>query len=186
MDSATRKARLRKNLIAQRLSIPLDRWQQDSDRLCQNLQSLALWQQAKTILAYFSFRQEPDLSSLFPRHRRWGFSRCTGDTLSWHGWTIDEPLELNVYGIYEPTAIAPLILPPEVDLLLVPAVACDRRGYRLGYGGGYFDRLLSSPQWRDIPSIGILFEGAYLEEVPIDPWDKKLQGICTQSRIEIF
>ncbi|MEG3435772.1 5-formyltetrahydrofolate cyclo-ligase [Pannus brasiliensis CCIBt3594] len=186
MDSATRKARLRKQLIAARRSIPIERWEHDSERLRENLRALALFQRAKTILGYFSYRQEPDLSSLFTLHHRWGLSRCAGDSLSWHCWTPGDPLELNRYGIYEPMAIAPEILPAEVDLLLIPAVACDRRGYRLGYGGGYFDRVLARPEWRDIPTIGILFEGFYLEELPIDPWDKPLQGICTESRIEIF
>jgi 5-formyltetrahydrofolate cyclo-ligase len=186
MDAATRKTRLRKQLIAERRSIPAKRWRQDSDRLCENLRSLTLFQRAKTILAYFSFRQEPDLSPLFTLHHRWGFSRCVGDSLTWHGWTPDDPLELNSFGIYEPMAIAPVILPAEVDLLLIPAVAIDRRGYRLGYGGGYFDRILASAEWRDIPSIGIVLDHGYLEEVPIESWDRPLQGVCTPSRLEIF
>jgi 5-formyltetrahydrofolate cyclo-ligase len=166
--------------------MPLDRWRHDSDRLCENLRSIPLFQRAKTVLAYFSFRLEPDLSSLFSLHHRWGFSRCDGDSLSWHAWTPDDPVELNTFGIYEPTRIAPLILPAEVDLLLIPAVAIDRRGYRLGYGGGYFDRVLASPEWRDVPSIGVLFDNAHVEELPIDPWDQPVQGICTQSRVEFF
>ncbi|MFM6629131.1 MAG: 5-formyltetrahydrofolate cyclo-ligase, partial [Microcystis panniformis] len=111
MDSATKKAQLRKQLIAQRRSLPKHIWQENSQQLCKNLQSLPLFQHAKTILAYFSYRQEPDLSSLFCQHHRWGFPRCDGDSLTWHCWTADDPLELNRYGIYEPTAIAPLILP---------------------------------------------------------------------------
>lgn len=186
MDSATKKAQLRKQLIAQRRSLPKHIWQENSQQLCKNLQSLPLFHHAKTILAYFSYRQEPDLSSLFCQHHRWGFPRCDGDSLTWHCWTADDPLELNRYGIYEPTAIAPLILPAEVDLLLIPAVACDRQGYRLGYGGGYFDRLLHSPEWQAIPSIGIVFDFAYLDTLPLDIWDQKLQGICSESRTEIF
>ncbi|MDB9422538.1 5-formyltetrahydrofolate cyclo-ligase [Microcystis aeruginosa] len=186
MDSATKKAQLRKQLIAQRRSLPKHIWQENSQQLCKNLQSLPLFQHAKTILAYFSHRQEPDLSSLFCQHHRWGFSRCEGDSLTWHCWSADDPLELNRYGIYEPTAIAPLILPAEVDLLLIPAVACDRQGYRLGYGGGYFDRLLNSPEWQAIPSLGIVFDFAYLDTLPLDTWDQKLPGICTESRTEIF
>jgi 5-formyltetrahydrofolate cyclo-ligase len=186
MDSTTKKAQLRKQLIAQRQAIPKHIWQQNSEQLCKNLQSLPLFQHAKTILAYFSYRQEPDLSPLFCQHHRWGFSRCERDSLTWHCWTTDDPLELNRYGIYEPTAIAPLILPAEVDLLLIPAVACDRQGYRLGYGAGYFDRLFSSPEWQTIPSIGIIFDFAYVDTLPVDTWDQKLQAICTESRTEIF
>jgi 5-formyltetrahydrofolate cyclo-ligase len=68
-----------------------------------------------------------------------------------------------------------------VDLLLVPAVACDVHGYRLGYGGGFYDRLLSQPAWIGKPAIAIVFEYARLPTVPRDPWDKPLQGICTET-----
>jgi len=72
----------------------------------------------------------------------------------------------------------------QVDLLLVPAVACDRRGYRLGYGGGFYDRLLSQPEWQQKPAIGIIFDFARLPTLPFDPWDQPLTSICTE--IDLF
>lgn len=74
-----------------------------------------------------------------------------------------------------------MIEPGAVDLLLVPAVACDRRGYRLGYGGGFYDRLLSSPEWADKTAIAIVFDFAQLPSLPNDPWDQRLVGVCTES-----
>jgi len=68
-----------------------------------------------------------------------------------------------------------------VDLMLVPAVACDVRGYRLGYGGGYYDRLFSQPQWQQVPAIGIVFEYARLPSLPKDVWDRPMTGICSES-----
>jgi len=55
------------------------------------------------------------------------------------------------------------------------------RRYRLGYGGGYYDRLLSSEEWASKPTIGIVFEFACLPELPIEPWDKPLQDVCTET-----
>ncbi|HEY9652178.1 MAG TPA: 5-formyltetrahydrofolate cyclo-ligase, partial [Coleofasciculaceae cyanobacterium] len=80
---------------------------------------------------------------------------------------------------------APRLEQAEVDLILVPAVACDRRGYRLGYGGGFYDRMLSSAEWGSKPTIGIVFEFAYLPRLPIEPWDKPLHAICTNLGFKI-
>ena len=90
-------------------------------------------------------------------------------------------LQRGAYGIPEPHPTAPTLEPAQVDLILVPCVACDFRGYRLGYGGGFYDRLLSSGEWASKPTIGIVFEFAYLPQLPIDPWDKMLQSVCTET-----
>jgi 5-formyltetrahydrofolate cyclo-ligase len=62
-------------------------------------------------------------------------------------------------------------------------VACDRQGYRLGYGGGYYDRLLSSPAWSKIPTIGVVFDFAYFPQLPFDNWDKPLQAIVSETHL---
>lgn len=160
----------------------VEEWQEKSDRICTHLQSSPLFTSAKTILAYFSFRQEPDLSSLFiDSGSRWGFSRCVGDTLNWHTWKVGDLLQKSRFGILEPDYIAPKLEAAEVDLILVPAVACDERGYRLGYGGGFYDRMLSLAEWETKPTIGIVFNFAYLPQLPIDKWDKPLQSVCTET-----
>lgn len=168
-------------LLQTRQSLPATEWRAKSDRLCHQLQSVSIFATARTILAYSSFRQEPDLSLLLAQHYCWGLPRCVGKALVWHQFQPGDLLQTGAYGIVEPLPDAPEITTAAVDLILVPAVACDRQGYRLGYGGGYYDRLLSSPEWAAKPAIGIVFDFAYLPQLPVDPWDKPLQAICTET-----
>lgn len=184
MNDQLSKVKLRRTLLKTRQSMSVKEWREKSDRICTLLQASTLFTQAKTILAYFSFRQEPDLSPLFVNHQyRWGFPRCIGQSLHWHSWQPGESLQMNSYGIQEPHAHAPRIDPHEVDLILVPSVACDQRGYRLGYGGGYYDRLLSSSEWTNKPTVGMIFDSAYLPQLPTQAWDKPLQAVFTEIRL---
>lgn len=175
------KNALRRSLLANRRSRSREDWQRSSQQICDHLKTLSLVQQSKTILAYFGFRQEPDLSLLFSLPKIWGFPRCVEQSLSWHSLSPDFPPKTGAYGILEPSAESPIVLSDRVDLILVPCVACDLRGYRLGYGGGFYDRLLSAPDWREKPTIGIVFQSAVVSELSIDPWDCRLQGICTEQ-----
>ncbi|WGV28852.1 5-formyltetrahydrofolate cyclo-ligase [Halotia branconii] len=176
------KTQLRRSLLARRQSMSILEWREKSDRICAHLQTSSLFTQAKTILAYFSFRQEPDISLLFAQTKyRWGFPRCVDNSLSWHLWTSNDSLQIGTYGIVEPHPTAPILNPEEVDLILIPSVACDYQGYRLGYGGGYYDRLLVAADWQNKSTIGIVFDFAYLPELPIDPWDKPLKFVCTET-----
>lgn len=176
------KVDLRRILLKQRQSLSVTQWREKSDRICQHLQQSPVFTQAQTILAYFSFRQEPDLSPLFKNtNYNWGFPRCVGKSLQWHTWKPGDSLQVGTYGITEPHAHTPSIEPGEVDLILVPCVAADYDRYRLGYGGGYYDRLLSSPHYAHKPTIGIMFDFAYLSQIPRETWDKPLKYIVTEN-----
>lgn len=177
------KKQLRSKLLKQRQSLPEEVWRLKSDHICYHLQSLPLFTQAKTILAYCSFRQEPDLTPLFNSTKTWGLPRCVGKSLVWHHFQSGDVLQQDHYGILSPHPDSPLIEAQDVDLILVPTVGCDRSYYRLGYGGGFYDRLLSSPQWENKPTIGIVFDFALVEQLPVDDWDQPLTGICTEQEV---
>ncbi|BFM38323.1 5-formyltetrahydrofolate cyclo-ligase [Synechocystis sp. LKSZ1] len=177
------KQRLRQQFSQARRTLAKSLWQANSQRLCHHLCQWPQFQQAQTVLAYFSIRQEPDLTSLFALPKVWGFPRCQGLHLTWHRWQPGEPLQQGAYGILEPLAEADLILPSTVDLLLIPALAVDDRGYRLGYGGGYYDRLLAQPDWHKIRTLGVLFASARVPHLPTDPWDIPLTVLVTEEGI---
>jgi 5-formyltetrahydrofolate cyclo-ligase len=184
MMSQLDKSALRRKILQQRQSLSVLEWQTKSNLICDRLKASALFQEAQTILAYFSFRQEVDLSALFGLDKKWAFPSCVGKSLVWHLWQPGDNLQLGRYGIKEPLSTATVIYPSAADLILVPTVACDRFGYRLGYGGGFYDRLLS--QYSTIPNIGIVFDFAHLDRLPRDNWDVKLDSICSEKNLECY
>lgn len=182
--SQVSKKTLRQDLLQARQAIPKEVWQKKSYQLCLHLKASSFFSQAQTVLAYFSFRQEPDLSSLLATDSEkytWGFPRCQGISLVWHAWRPGSPTQVGAYGICEPHPSLPLLAAEQVDLILIPAIACDAKGYRLGYGGGFYDRLLSLSEWQSKPTVGLIFESTRLAALPIDPWDKPLQAVCTEA-----
>ncbi|KKI99740.1 5-formyltetrahydrofolate cyclo-ligase [Prochlorothrix hollandica] len=180
------KSDLRQTLLTQRKALDPYRWEQQSKRLCQHLRYCSLFRQAQTILVYWSVRREPDLSSLWTLPKTWGLPRCQGQDLVWHRWALGQPLVLGAYGIWAPPSQAPSLSVNLVDLILVPALACDRQGYRLGYGGGFYDRLLATPPWDHIPTLGIVFTANQVDQLPRDPWDRPLGGVCTEEGVQLY
>jgi len=179
------KTALRRQLLADRLALSPREWKDGSDRLCSHLMTHPAVRSARTVLAYFTFRQEPDLSALWEKHyphrKTFGFPRCEGDCLRWHSWRKGEALLTGPFGLVEPDPTAPRLAPANVDVILVPCVGCDRQGSRLGYGGGFYDRLLGDPDWRTVPTIGVTFEMGLLAEIPTDSWDQPLHDLCTEN-----
>lgn len=188
------KSALRQEILQQRQSLSREQWQVKSSQICDRLKSIILFQEAQTILAYFSFRQEPDLAPLFSLDKNWAFPRCVGKSLVWHSWQSGTELKIGKYGIQEPCASSTTVNPATADLILVPTVACDAQGYRLGYGGGFYDRLLSRDAFQaakanhnlNVPTIGILFDFAYGVQLVKDPWDTKLNFICTETKFKNY
>jgi 5-formyltetrahydrofolate cyclo-ligase len=182
------KKTLRSQLLKQRKALCVNEWRSRSDAICQNLAELEWVQNAQTILVYLSHCQEPDLSPLWMhyfRHKRWGIARCVEKNLVWHECNLTQPnhLQAGAYGILEPLPTLPVIKADTVDLILVPAVGCDRQGFRLGYGGGFYDRLFSDSTWAKIPTIGIVFKFAYLDRLIPDLWDYPLRAVCTEDGV---
>jgi 5-formyltetrahydrofolate cyclo-ligase len=180
-----RKAELRQELLRSRMNLSPELYQEYSDQLCGHLQKFLLAHvlPGQTILAYQPHRLEPDLQRLFTRSDyQWGLPRCLPQRqLAWHLWRPGETLVRNSYGLAEPLATANPINLAETAALLIPMVGFDAEGYRLGYGGGYFDRLLASSEWQQVLKIGIAFDLALVPKIPIDSWDLPLQRIFTES-----
>lgn len=96
--------------------------------------------------------------------------------LVYRPWRSGDALEPDCCGIPAPLASAGELPAQELGLLLVPALACDAAGIRLGYGGGWYDRLRTDPAWAQVAALAVLPRGCRVEQLPRDPWDVPLQG----------
>ena len=102
-----------------------------------------------------------------------------GLPLIMRGWTFGAPLASGVWGIREPMPDAPAVDP---DILIVPLLAFDRRGYRLGYGAGYYDMTLTALRARKpVVAIGIAYAAQEVDTVPITPRDARLDLVLTEK-----
>ena len=103
--------------------------------------------------------------------------RCEGGVgrLTYGAWHPADPLLADGCGIPAPVAAAPLQA-HQLALLLVPALAIDQRGIRLGSGGGWYDRLRADPAWRQVPALAVLPAACLAPSLPADPWDVPFNG----------
>ena len=100
--------------------------------------------------------------------------------MDFYRWSFDDPLKINKYGIPEPFS-KKLIYP---DILLVPLVAFDKNLNRLGYGGGYYDRVIDKlSKKKNILKVGLALSVQKINNVPVTKYDKKLDYIVTDKYI---
>ena len=101
-------------------------------------------------------------------------------SMNFYQWSSLEPLKINKYGIPEPYT-KKLVYP---DILFVPLVAFDKNLNRLGYGGGYYDRLIDKlTKKKKLIKIGLALSAQKINEVPVDKYDKRLDYIVTNKYI---
>ena len=101
-----------------------------------------------------------------------------GQPLLMREWTFGEPLSAGVWGIREPEPEAQEVEP---DILLVPLLAFDRAGYRIGYGGGYYDRTIARLRSRKpVMAVGLAFAAQEVSAVPATPRDARLDLVLTE------
>jgi 5-formyltetrahydrofolate cyclo-ligase len=130
---------------------------------------------------YWPIQHEPDLRDLAqllpaPQHTQLALPAIEAERLLYRPWTPASPLQPDACGIPAPLGPGRALPPDRMGLLLAPALAVDRSGIRLGYGGGWFDRLRADPAWRAVPALAVLPAACRCEALPRDPWDVPFNG----------
>ena len=105
-----------------------------------------------------------------------------GNNMSFKSWVFKEPLYVNEYGILEPSTLKKEIIP---DLIMVPLVAYDKNLNRIGYGKGYYDRILRkiNKMKKQTIFLGIAYSFQKCKSIPINKYDFKLNYILTERGI---
>ena len=183
---AAEKAALRRRLLADRARLSPDQRAAAARALRDAVLELPQVQMAGTIAAYYSLSSEPDTHGLvYALWKRGGYVllpllRPDAD-LDWASYEGPDSLRPGPRGLAEPGE------PPRgmdavarADLVLVPALAVDRGGVRLGRGGGSYDRALARVA-AGIPTIALLYDGELLDEVPADNHDQRVRLVARPS-----
>lgn len=182
LDRTAFRAELRRAKIAARLALPAEAHRQASARI---LGHLARWlgtQPPGTLAFCWPVRAEVDCRPLVPQLAAagWRFAMPVVEAarapMVFRCWSPDAPMTTDPHGIPVPATAA--AAPP--DVLLLPLVAFDPAGYRLGYGGGYFDRTLAGCAPRPL-AVGVGFDLCAVASIQPEPHDVPLDLIFTES-----
>ena len=151
--------------------------------ICQQFLSSDFYQRAKTIMTYVSYKSEPDTHSLIRQMLQDGKTVCApvcseNGYMESYAFSDFAALTVSNMGILEPPA-AQRVLPQDLDLIIVPGCAFNNKGFRLGYGGGYYDRYL--PRTHAV-TCGFFYEALKADFLP-EHTDVPLSCIITEQHI---
>lgn len=150
-----------------------------------------LFLESERIACYSSTEMEIDLKPFM--HYIWQANKTCylpvmqeGHILGFACYHEGDDLHVGPYDILEPTKKARKIRPEDLDLVLMPLLAFDEKGNRVGAGGGYYDRTFAYMHGQTVTKpvlIGYGFDVQRVAFIPPDPWDVKLQGVVTESGV---
>jgi 5-formyltetrahydrofolate cyclo-ligase len=184
------KKKLRKEVLAMRDQLSWKEVEQFSGQIGKKLFALPQYRSAATIMYFLNFGKEVATLQLVPYSLAHGKRVVAPKTVHKERRMIlsevlhvEDDLAPGLWNIPEPKLdkLRP-VEPSEIDFVVVPGVAFDESGNRLGYGGGYYDRFFG--QLRDgVPLVAVTFEVQILDNIPVASWDRQVDFIVTEKRV---
>ena len=155
--------------------------------ITRKLLELKEFKDADSVLFYVSTPEEVDTHEAIKESLLQGKAvfapKTLKDSLSLHRVIHFEHLKLSALGILEPVGHEEKVEPSEIDLIVVPGLGFDKRGHRLGYGKGYYDRLLKATKGI---KVGLAYEELLCDELPIEEHDVPLDLLLTDTHTYTF
>lgn len=183
------KSKIRKEINGIRDSTPDSELDEKSEKIGDNLYKTSEFMNAKTILFYVSTRSEVRTKQMIKDSMKLGKRIAVPSTdmkkhmiCSFELKDFENELAPGAFGVLEPKKDVCNEVPiGEIDLIIVPGTAFDRKGDRIGYGRGFYDKLLSS--LKDVKTIGLAYDFQVVQQIPEDEHDVKVDMIVTDSEI---
>ncbi|MEO0796038.1 MAG: 5-formyltetrahydrofolate cyclo-ligase [Verrucomicrobiota bacterium] len=180
------KAALRRIALARRSSLQPQERQDRNAQIRHRLTAVPEFASAKSILFYVSFGEEVDTHELMKGcfgRKTVLVPRVEGDVLHVHEMQSLDDLQPGSFGILEPAPNTPEVDPSIAEIVVVPGAAFDLRGNRIGYGKGYYDRLLEGVS---AVKIGLAFDRQMMETIPVEDHDIPMDILVTNERLLDF
>ena len=181
------KAALRQDMMARRDALP--ERERRSAAICAQIIAMPTYAAARSIHCFLAMRSEVDTRPLIAEALARGkqvavpvvVPKAAELTHAWLDSLDAGDLVAGNFGTFNPRDMRPAH-PGDWDLTIVPLLAFDRRGYRLGYGKGFYDRLLGGAP---MPTIGVAFAAQEVDALPVEPFDVPLDCIVTEDEVII-
>ena len=185
-----RKNDIRTKYKALREAIPPEKKAQMDAKICTTFLGLATYRYASVLLMYAPKSDEVDIMPIAEKAladgKKVAFPRCIPDThdMEYHFITSLDQLEKGTYGLLEPTPDLPVYDRESVEptACIVPALVYDKRGFRLGYGKGYYDRYLGSYTGS---KVGMIYSEFIIDTVPRGRFDLSVDFIVTERGLKV-
>ncbi len=179
------KERLRSEMLARRDALDDGLREEAARRIAERALGLSELRDVTPVGAYWPIRSEVDprrlMEALIARGQDIALSQILHPHLSWRLWRPGDVLVKGGFGVREPGPDAPEVFP---KALLVPLVAFDRRGGRIGYGKGHFDRAIAALETQHpVLTVGLAYAVQEIDEVPVEPHDRLLDVIITEAEL---
>lgn len=182
-----RRRELRHEFASLRESLSRAEVESKSRAIFERFLSLPEYIDSDTVMVYISFRNEvetePIIRDALKRGKRVVAPRTLREERQLIPHVIEgyEDLEPGAYGILEPKRTCPTVIPKEIDLVIVPGMVFDLRGYRIGYGGGYYDHFLKLV-WGTTVKVGIAYDFQIVEKIPDELLDVPVDIVISEER----
>ena len=176
MDKKMEKKQCRKE-IQEKIAVLTKEYNKEaSQKIFAFLCEMEAFQKAKTIFCFVGTSSEIDTRAIiqyaWENHKEVAVPKCLEKGhMEAYIITKEEDLEVGKFGIMEPKEGCKVLTPEQIDLIILPCLSCDRKGNRLGYGGGYYDRYLERC---NSVRVVICREKLMLDEIPSETFDQKV------------
>lgn len=146
------------------------------------------YRDCRTLFTYVSMEKEVHTHGLIEKALRDGKRVCVPRVVPGQYMeavpikSLRDDLKPGFFNVLEPVADLPPITPEEIELVIVPGLVFDREGYRIGYGGGYYDKYLQLiPE--DCMTVGLVFHQLVADRIPREPHDRKVKLVITEKSV---